>query len=112
MTRQTITLDNPTRSRKWGWSYTFHPQPAPRKPYVSGTIATVLKERTLDRTFRQRGGAFVNDVLFYDGKRVVELDGSPLGWTIRNYETRVDAESLRADFSGPMTVTVEVDDDQ
>lgn len=80
MDTQKITVENPTRTRKWGWGWTNTPTgrdaysiEIPSRPDYTGTMKQVLKAISEDRTYRsmKSGGTFTNTAWFYDGKRIV-----------------------------------------
>lgn len=76
---QEIVINNPNRSRKFGWSWACSPTgrdaysiETPTRPQVTGTIKMIQAEIAGDPTFRsiKSGGAFYNTAWFYDGKRI------------------------------------------
>lgn len=83
MTLHKVTVNNPTRSRKWGWDWTNTPTgrdaysiEIPSRPSYTGTLRQVLKAISEDRTYAsmKSGGTFTNTAWFYDGKRIVNRD--------------------------------------
>jgi len=79
MNTQTVTITNPTRTRKWGWGYSTNPTgrdaysiEMPSRPDYTGTLKTVQDAIDSDRTYAsmKSGGTFINTQWFYDGKRI------------------------------------------
>jgi hypothetical protein len=81
----TVTVKNPFLSRKFGFGYSTTPVgssdplgiKAPSKPDYQGTIRRVKIEIDGDRLLEslKSGGTFFNSAWFYDGKRILCVDG-------------------------------------
>lgn len=74
-----VTIDEPIKSRKWGWGYETEPTgedaysiKAPSRPDYRGTPKSLLRAQGNDRTYQSfiGGGTYVNAAWFYEGKMV------------------------------------------
>ena len=79
MNTQTVTVTNPTRTRKWGFGYSTKPTgrdgysiELPSSPDYTGTLKTLQDAIEDDRHLAslKSGGTLVNVQWFYDGKRI------------------------------------------
>ena len=79
----TLTIDNPSRSRKWGWGWSNNPTgkdaysiEIPAAPDYTGTINQVTEAKSADRTWAsmKSGGTFTNSAWFYAGRRIKMTD--------------------------------------
>jgi hypothetical protein len=87
-----ITIDNPTRTRKWGWGWTNTPTgedaysiKVPSAPDYTGTLKQIFACIACDRTYAsmKSGGTFTNTDWFYDGKRITNR--REFGWWLDEY---------------------------
>jgi hypothetical protein len=79
----TLTIQNPTRSRRWGFGYCTSPTgdgpysiEVPNRPEHTGTIRQVREAIASDRTYRSfvSGGVFFTRQWFFDGQPVMRDD--------------------------------------
>lgn len=85
-----VKIENPTRTKKWGWGWNASVEsgssgwriPSPVAPDYTGTIRQVLGAIEQDRTYHSllSGGTYLSTAWFYDGKRVVNRE--ELNWWI------------------------------
>ena len=92
MTTTTITVTNPTRTRRWGWGWSNQPTgrdaysiALPTSPDYVGTLAGVQSQIAADRTYAamKSGGTFTAAAWFYDGRRILLIEGEDPNWTIQ-----------------------------
>lgn len=112
MSQSTVTITNPTRTRKFGWGYSTTPERdstriiPPTTPDYTGTFASIRRQIAEDRTFQSlvSGGTFVNTRWFYDGKVIVNMN--EFLWAMD--EIYIDREAAKDgwDSSQPGVVTV------
>ena len=112
MSQSTVTITNPTRTRKLGWGYSTTPERnstrivPPSTPDYTGTYASITRQISEDRTFQSlvSGGTFINTRWFYDGKVIVNAD--EFLWAMN--EIYVDRDAAKSGWGSnrPEVVTV------
>ena len=74
------TINN--RTRKLGWGYTCWTKPGdiPTRPDYTGTIKQILDTIGRDKTYHsmKSGGTYLSESWFYDGKRIISVNGFTL----------------------------------
>lgn len=102
MTLHKVTVNNPSRSRKWGWGWTN--TPTGRDAYsiempgidYTGTLNQIAKAISEDRTYAsmKSGGTFTNTAWFYDGRRIVNREdfNEWLQWTDNKQPVTLELE--------------------
>ena len=84
---QTITVNNPTRRRLWGWAWSCQPTgkdaysiEIPTRPDYVGTLGMIGKKVSQDRTYwsLKSGGTFTATAWFWNGKRILTIDSLPV----------------------------------
>lgn len=114
----TITVENPTRTRKWGFGYTASVEQRhnPRTgdsyltvteveaPSYTGTLRTVAEAIQSDRTLAsfRSGGTSYRTQWFYDGRPIVSVDGEPFA----DWKAQLDLDIELGYRPGPATVIV------
>lgn len=76
MKTEEITVENPTKKRKWGWGYNLFSNrdgsiDSPGMPVYEGTLNQVDQDKSEDRTYRaHRINTSHSTAWFYRGQRV------------------------------------------
>ena len=115
----TVTITNPTRTRKFGFGYNASPSQGengyyfepPTAPDYTGTFASVQRQIDEDRTYRsfRSGGTLMSTAWFYDGKRIT--DKERFMWQMNDiYGDREHAQEYRQPTPPTPAITVEVED--
>lgn len=115
MSQSTVTITNPTRTRKFGWGYSTTPERdstrivPPIAPDYTGTYASIRRQIAEDRTFQSlvSGGTFISTRWFYDGKAIVNAD--EFLWAMEEIYIDRDAAKNGWNSNRPRVVTVETE---
>ena len=109
----TLTITNPTRTRKFGFGYSTTPERnstriiPPSAPGCTGTFASVRRQIEADSTFQSlvSGGTFINARWFYDGKAITNTDEFLSGMN----EIYINRDAANAGFGSnrPEVVTIQ-----
>lgn len=115
MSEVTVTIKNPTRSRKWGFGYETRPYRnstsimPPTKPDHTGTLRQVREAIENDRTFAsfRSGGTFYSTRWFYDGKVIAGVSGATWGDSFSDWLHELDFEQHEGRTVDSVTLTLE-----